>query len=242
MARHPKTPEEVFEEFAGQMQSIFGKMLRSIALYGSGARGEYVPGQSDLNFLVVVEDEGLRYLDGTHAYLDKWAKRRIATPLVLTPTYISTALDTFPLEFLDMQQFHVVVHGDDPLTDLTIDRKHLRLQCERELRGKLLHLRQGFMEARGSRDAMESLIAQSIPAFTAIFRGLLTLKGVDGAASTDALLEQAGKEYQIDVGLYQTLWRVKHGQDSFATGELMALVKRFRAAVRELIRVVDAMI
>ena len=242
MARYPKKPEDVFESYTKDIKAIFGESLRSIALYGSAARGEFVPGQSDLNFLVVVEDDGLRFLHGTHAYLDSWSKRGIATPLVLTPAYISTALDTFPLEFLDMQLSNVAVHGENPLTDLVVDRKHLRLQCERELRGKLLHLRQGYMETRGSRDALHALIAQSVPAFAAIFRGLLSLKGISGEASTDELIKQMGVEYQIDVALFKDLWKVKRKVDSFATAELSDFIKRFRVAVRELIKVVDAMI
>ncbi|MCH8306175.1 MAG: nucleotidyltransferase domain-containing protein, partial [Candidatus Marinimicrobia bacterium] len=64
MFKKPVKPEEVYEEFSSGIESIFGSNLLSIYLYGSGARGEYIQGKSDINFLVVIKSEGLKFLSG----------------------------------------------------------------------------------------------------------------------------------------------------------------------------------
>ena len=56
MAKIPKVPDEVFTEFCEDMKRVFGDDLVSVMLFGSGARGEYIPKKSDINFLVVVKD------------------------------------------------------------------------------------------------------------------------------------------------------------------------------------------
>ena len=60
MAKIPKKPEEIFPEITGDYQKIFGEDLISIILYGSGAGEDYVPGKSDLNFLITLTDQGDR--------------------------------------------------------------------------------------------------------------------------------------------------------------------------------------
>ena len=57
MSKIPKTPQEVFPEFVDDLKGIYGEALQSVILYGSGARGEYVAGKSDINFLVVLAED-----------------------------------------------------------------------------------------------------------------------------------------------------------------------------------------
>ena len=59
MARIPKKPEEIFPEITGDSRKIFGEELISIILYGSGAGEDYIPGKSDLNFLITLTDRGI---------------------------------------------------------------------------------------------------------------------------------------------------------------------------------------
>ena len=56
MARIPDKPEEIFQEIILDYKVIFGPDLVSIILYGSGARGEYIPKKSDINFLILLTE------------------------------------------------------------------------------------------------------------------------------------------------------------------------------------------
>jgi hypothetical protein len=48
----------------------------------------------------------------------KFGRKRIAAPLIMTPEYIDTSLDVFPIEFFNIQQLHLTVYGDDIWLDL----------------------------------------------------------------------------------------------------------------------------
>ena len=86
MAKIPNRPEEIFDEFKGEYVSLFGDDLLAIILYGSGARGEYIPKKSDINFLIVLTDDGMERLGDATGLVGKWEKRSVPVPLFLTPT------------------------------------------------------------------------------------------------------------------------------------------------------------
>ena len=242
MFKKPVKPEEVYEEFSSGIESIFGSNLLSIYLYGSGARGEYIQGKSDINFLVVIKSEGLKFLSGVWEYSDKWEKRGISTPLILTESYLSSSLDTFPLEFHNMKEANDLIFGKDLLEDISIDDNDLRVQVERELKSKLLSLRQGFMKTKGNRNELIDLISLSLPTFTAIFSGTLYLKKIvfKGSNSTE-LYNSFEKTFELRKGLFKELLNIKLGNGKWTTSELIELMEEYMAAVRSIFRNVDKM-
>lgn len=53
------SPESIFEEYTHDVQSVYNSDLTSIVLYGGGAKDEYVPKKSDINFLIVLSLKGI---------------------------------------------------------------------------------------------------------------------------------------------------------------------------------------
>ena len=141
MTKIPNQPEDIFDEFKDNYIATFGDDILSICLFGSGARGEYTPKKSDINFLIVLTADGIDRLDEAMGLMGKWRKQRVAVPLFLTRDFIESSLDTFPLEIFNIRAAYKVIYGNDVLSGLTIKEDDLRLQCERELKAKLLLLR-----------------------------------------------------------------------------------------------------
>ena len=128
------------------------------------------------NVLVLkrVELSGLRRLAENG---EKLGKESIAAPLIMTPAYIASSLDTFPLELLEIQQHHAVVLGDDHFENLTFEETHIRLQCERELKRILIALRQGLLAAAGHVKRVERVERDVAEGLVRTIRGMLWLKG-----------------------------------------------------------------
>ena len=80
MAKIPNKPEEIFSEITNDFKGIFGNELISIILYGSGARGDYISGISDINFLFILTQKGIEDLSRTLGLVTRWKKRNVATP------------------------------------------------------------------------------------------------------------------------------------------------------------------
>lgn len=210
MPNIPKNPEHIFQEFTSDYQKIFGDHLIAIILYGSAARGEYIYKQSDINFLIILSEEGIRNLRSALQIIPKWKKKNVSTPLMLTPRYIKSALDSFPIEFLTMKQKYHVVYGEDILAGIEIQPAHLRLQCERELRGKLLYLREGFLNTNGKPTNMKQLISASLPAFASIFSALLYLKNIQQPGSKRDIFMKTAQAFELDSKVFEAILELKN--------------------------------
>jgi len=241
MAGIPKEPADIFESLCADFEALYGDDLLSVILYGSCARGEYVPGKSDINFMLMLSENGITQLGKALATVEKWRRRAVATPLLLTRAYIETSLDAFPIEFLNIQAAYRVLRGEDPLKNLVFDPRMLRLQCERELKGKLLHLRERFLETAGSARRIKELIGRSLPTFSAIFQAVVILHGRPVQPGRETLLSTMQQVLGLDQTLFADLYAVREGRLSLNAAGATALMQRYITEVRRLALAVDSL-
>jgi len=236
-----KKPEEVFDEIEKDFSTIFEDALISIILYGSGAGSDFNPHTSDLNFLIILSEEAIDHLDKAIETVSRWRKKNVATPLFMTQSYIESSLDSYPLEFLNMKKNYILVYGKDVLKDISLEGHHLRLQCEREIKGKLLLLREGFLETEGKQKRIKELIKASITAVISIFNGLLYLKGIEILPTRREIIQSVAKEIPIDQEIFMKCLDIKQDTQEFSSSEIKNLFKAYLVEVRKLWEVVDKM-
>ncbi|MFZ5515101.1 MAG: hypothetical protein ACOY90_00585 [Candidatus Zhuqueibacterota bacterium] len=241
MAKIPKRPEDIFQEFSNDVRDVFGGDVESIILYGSAARGEYVYRRSDINFLVVLTESGMTQLNKAHALVHRWAKRKVSTPLILTRRYIESALDSYPIELLTMKQYHRLVFGRDVLNEIEVAAEHLRLQCEREMRGKLLHMREQYLETNGKPVPIKNLIRITVPAFVSIFSALLFLKGQDNTGSKQQIFDKTAELFELDKNVFDNVLLVWGNSKKMKHDELNSLMQQYVEQIRKLTNIVDTL-
>ena len=241
MAKVPKKPEEIFTEITEDYQQIFEVHLLSIILYGSGAGEDYIPGKSDLNFLITLTDQGVERLDHVLEMVARWRKRNVAIPLFMTRTYLEGAQDAYPIELLNMKRHYVVVSGKDILAGLAFDRCHIRLQVERELRGKLLHLRRGYLATGGNARKIRALITLSLTAFVSLFSALLYLKDIEIPHGKGEIITAAGNAVGIDAAVFLKCEEIRKKTDRFSKNEVTAVFQAYMKEVGSLCDQIDRM-
>ena len=116
--------------------------IHSVYIVGSALTLDFDPKISDINSVIVLHEMDLKFLELLAPLGRKYGKKRISAPLIMTPAYIDKSRDVFPIEFLNIKLLHHTVFGQDIFKSLDIDRSDLRHQCERELKVKLIGLRQ----------------------------------------------------------------------------------------------------
>lgn len=229
-------PLEVARQVADEYRACYGDGLQSVTAYGSAATGDFDPKRSDINLLVVLQQVTLAAVEQSQVVQEKWLKKRVARPLFMDREYMARSLDVFPIEFLNMQQAYVVLAGDDVLADLSISRQDLRLQAERELKGKWLHLLRDWPAVRSRRRRLQHLLALSLGDFTAVFRALLHLRGVSVPAERRALWQAVVEQYELPDNPFE------RAQEAVAKGDATRMVGVFPAyvsAIETLIAKVD---
>lgn len=239
MAKAPRAPEDIFEAFTADYTAVFGADLESIVLYGSAARGEYLQNVSDINFLILLSDTGMDRLAAAMPLVIKWRKAMVATPLFLTREYITSSLDVFPIEFLNMQSAYRVVRGRDPLKHLAFDKRLVRLQAERELKAKLLQLRERFMETGGNAKKIAELISISLPAFASIFQAVLFLQDRPACLKLTDLIAASAGTTGLSADLFETLAAVRKKEKKLRDSEAVKLMEAYIGEVKNLAMHID---
>jgi hypothetical protein len=241
MAKFPQDPKEIFPEIIDDYKGLFGDDLISIILYGSAAGRDYRPGKSDINFMIVLSEDGIERLDKAFKVVETWRKRKVAIPLFLTELYVESSLDVFPIEYLNFQRNHALVHGKDILQELTFDQELVRLQCEREIKGKLLLLREAYMETGGKGRALRGVMGQSIGAFIAIFDALLYLKLQEIPRDRRDVVNLTCDTFDLDAGLFQKLLDIKEEKIKPDDAETKSFFRDYLKEVRKLSKIVDTL-
>jgi predicted nucleotidyltransferase len=180
------------------LEKAVGPNLAALVVYGSAARGGYVPGESDLDVIVVLEDTALAQLEKVAEPLMRARFRARVEAMVLKRREIASAADVFPLLYDDVRQRHVLLAGADPFSALEISDAHRRLRIEQELREARMRTRRAVVDALGSDPALAGAVARKVKQIRGPLHALLCLKRIECDDRLEPVLAAAGKAYGVD--------------------------------------------
>lgn len=213
------------EQLVEQLKEAMPNGLRSVVLYGSAAAGDSIPGKSDCNVLVVTDRLGSVELEALTKPAAAWGRAGNRPPVLFTATELSSSADTFPIEFSDMRQSRKVLFGDDVLAGVKVHPESLRLQLERELKVKLLRLRERYLLTEGEPRRVLELMTASLSNFLVLFRAALRIYQDDVPArkldAMRALAVHVGFEPKVFITLQELKEKSAKAGDATA-GDLFA--------------------
>lgn len=164
-------------ELLAAVQSLYGDHLRSVVRFGSAVAGELLPGQSDTNLLIIVDEVPLSALLHNAEAVQKWAAAGNPAPMLLTFDEWRSSADIFAMEYADILHRHEVLLGTAPFDGIHVDPHDLRLHVEREAMGKLLQLRRAVMAVGNDPKMQLRLLANGLSTLMVIFRGVVRVAG-----------------------------------------------------------------
>jgi hypothetical protein len=213
--------------------------IHSIHLVGSAVIPDYNEKLSDINSVVILHAMDLKFITFLAPLGKKHGKKRIAAPLVMTPEYIRNSQDAFPIEFLDFKLIHKTVYGEDIFRDIEIARQPLRLQCEREIKTKLIGLRQGYISSLGKKEPLATLLVRSIIGSMALFRAIISLLGKEPPVARSEVIKTYETAAGIEADIFAKLLLLKSGEMKPSEHELRALFERYYNALEATGKIID---
>lgn len=209
---------------------------------GSAVREGFDPRRSRVNLLVVASELPGERLDALAAAIGNDTKALVRfEPLFLTRQQIDASLDVFPIEWLEIQERHCLIEGADFLPQLVVPRAHLRLQCEHELRGKHLRLRQEYLAAAQNPERLLAALANLASGFHTVFRTLLRLRGETPPADVAAVIERVAALYSLDAKGLLGAHLVRQADTAPKHDEARAIYRRFLAEIGSLVSAIDGL-
>jgi len=225
--------------FAAELAATYGGDLVSVVLYGSAARGEYREGRSDLNVLVLLRDTRPETLRRGSVLARRWVGERNPPPLMLSETEWRASADVFPIELADIRDANMVLHGADPFTGVEIHPENLRLQCENELKGKQIRLRERYLLSAGEPRELEELLLGSFSTFLVLFRTVLRLSGHDGARDPETVVRQTAERAGFDPSPLLAVHGARSGGAALDARADSPVVVGYLEAVERVVQYVD---
>lgn len=219
--------------------------LEFLAAYftGSVLVEGFDPRRSGVNLLIVARDIPGALLDPLSASIRRDAKALIRfEPLFVTRRQIDASLDVFPIEWLDVQERHLLIEGEDFLPTLEVPRANLRLQCEHELRGKHLRLRQEYLAAAQNPEHLRASLKQLASGFHTLFRTLLRLSGEKPPEGAEAVIQRVAEQYGLDAPGLLGAHVVRHADPPPSAKEAGAIYLRFLGEIEALVAAIDGLL
>ncbi|HMP53712.1 MAG TPA: nucleotidyltransferase domain-containing protein [Candidatus Melainabacteria bacterium] len=196
----PSPVEQSLQELVESLKRGAGDNLQSVIIYGSIARGHFRPGASDVNLVILLKDVSASELDKIDSPLRKARNSINVNAMIMTGSEVARSADVFPVKFMHIKNYHLVLFGDDPFADLSISPKHLRIRLEQELRNISIRLRNRYVNLHQDRSVSIGLVTNLMGSFAVQLRTLLELTGkpLPQEHSTKAHLMAAAEAFDLD--------------------------------------------
>lgn len=227
-------------------EALGGEFLGAY-LTGSVLTQGFDPELSHVNVMVVTRHLDVDILDrlSTAVPHGKNGKKRKKGTLQFEPLFVSKrqieqSLDVFPIEWLDIQERHIRLEGDNVFETLDVPRAHLRRQCEHQLRGKNIQLRQVYVMSKQDPATLEAELSGVASTFATLFRTLIRLQGETPPTNNGQVIERVADMYQLDArGLLGAHLVRYSGEGAYRGDELAQMYRRFLVEVDRLVHAID---
>lgn len=222
-----------------KVRAALGNDFLAAYLTGSVLTQGFDVKHSKVNVLVVARELAIGTLDALRPNLAASKNPPHFDPLFLTLTQIEKSLDVFPIEWLEIQERHLRIEGDDVFAALQVPRTYLRLQCEHELRGKHIQLRQAYLGLAGKGDDLTKALRASASSFATLFRTLLRLHGETPPADNGKVIERVSDLFRLDAQGLLVAHLVRYSGRKYGADEMDALYRKFLVEIDRLVVAID---
>ena len=223
---------EILKEYSGNIHSIH--------IVGSAVTPDFREKASVIHSVVVLHKMDFGFIRFIAALGKKYRKKGIAAPLIMTPEYLRNSLDVFPVEFHDFRLIHKTIAGEDIFSGVPVNKEYLRLQCEREVKSRLIGLRQGYISTLGEKDRLADILSQSIIGCMPLLRAIVFLLGKEPPVKRHEAVRTLQEMTSIDAGIFESLLLLRAGAIKPSKEELHSFFEHYYAVLEKVGKVVDA--
>jgi predicted nucleotidyltransferase len=222
------------------LRATHGDNLASVVLYGSAAAGGTRELQSDYNLLIALKRITPEDLRLAQAPMREWQRLGHPLPVYFTVEELSDAADVFPIEFHQMANARIVLHGRDPFEFVKLSDANLRHQAEYELRSKLIQLRRHYIPASVSIEKLSDLMSDSLSSFAVLFRAVLLLHGQEAPVRKADVVRATARLLKLDVTPFERIFEF-HATGAWPRSEKEAneLFAAYMFQIEQVVEAVD---
>jgi len=230
---------DILGKYVKEIETTFGETLKAVILFGSKAGGRDVDKNSDHNLLVLLDKVIPDQLSLLAPPTKKWVKEGNPAPVIFSVSEFLGSADVFPIEYIDMKNTHRLLFGRDFLAETEVNDKHLRHECEFELRSKLLKLRQSYLTLKSHKNEIRNVLTGSISSFLVLFKHTVKLLGEAQPVMKIDSLNVLSKRTGLRPDVFTNIYKMKHGDKQIQKLDPEKLMEEYMLEIEKVITVVD---
>lgn len=231
--------KDIIEPYLQSLLELHKENIVTIALYGSASGKDFSIKNSDINLIVIFKELDFPQLRDSLKLVARGMKKKITAPLFLSQRHILTSKDVFPIEFLEIKENHIILYGEDLLSTMLIDQSHTRLFCEEQIKGKLLRIRQAYLEIGLRNKGIESLMKESLYSLIPVFRALIRITGAPAPVEKEAVLKKISGIFALDEGVFIAILKDKKDDEKIDGKEVTVYFEKYIQEIKKLAIAVD---
>lgn len=221
--------------YVEELVKIYGNALVSVFAYGSVTGEDYSPKTSDINLGIILDSLSIDKLKKSLPLVKKGLRKKVTTPLFLDASYIEMSLDTFPIEFIEIKDTRCILYGEDVLSTVVVNSSDIRHECESQLKGKLLTMRQAYLEQALTRKGLEELVKNAFRSLMPVFRNMLRIK-IDRTPeiAREKMLTHFGEAFGMDISPLLEILRDKKSDGRIGSKNAEEFIEEFIEIINKL--------
>ena len=223
--------------FCDRVKDVLGEDLVSIILYGPIAKG--VSSSAHVSVMLVVGDVSANGLSRISQFVRRKTKEYRMSVMVVTEIEIERSTDVFPIKFLDMQNFHVVLHGKSVFDEVLVGGDNLRLRCEQQARNTLLRLRSQFVYRSDDADRLRTVLSSATTAFLTTLNAFFFLVNGSFRASEAEIATVAKDMLKLDSDVLLEVVEIKNSGTRVDADKVRGMLELLMAAVGRGVDIMD---
>jgi len=227
------------EILINEAKKTLGERFLSAVLYGSYVDQTNTK-HSDINLIIVIEQLTAQDLKNLNPIIKRWKKTKQSLPIFMGKTEWFASTDVYPMEYSDIKERYSILYGEDIVSDLKIDKSHLRLQCESETKNLLIRLRQGYVSNSSDKKIIEQLIINSSKSLIAIFKTVLRLVS-DNKISNDKhqIINDVAPLIGLDAEFFSKVLEFRHNRKVFSSKEYDLVIQKLIDSIYDALKYID---
>lgn len=159
-----------------QLSKALDRNLKTLLAYGSSVRGDFQPGLSDINLLILLEVS----TPEAHRVIGECFRGRTEFDLfVLGQEGLERSMQMFAIKFRSIKRNYRILHGQDFLSSWQPEERVFRFLCEQSLRNRRLRTKRAYIVSMHDPVRFTRHVTSSVPGLFSDLTEALICAGIE---------------------------------------------------------------
>ena len=228
----PSEMQRALDVSVERLKASLGENLYALILYGSAVRGNVVPGVSDLNLLLILEESTPEAHDAIADGIKSSVK---IEPFILGRSGLERSFQAFAVKFRSIQRHYQLLHGADPFATFKTNDAVLRFLCEQSARSSRLRLIHAYVTMRDDSPRYQRYVLGIIPGLVTNLSDALRYMGAEVPVEFSKRIGVFQSTFNVDASVLDTLLKIRQAPRKMSAAELSSMHSQLHGLLNQAI-------